>query len=183
MEVLMTLFNATALSLVAHTLPFMDNAKGGLDSMQKAQQHFAKEALGLPKEVRGEIATAELGIIDFALKHKISVLLLHHRMSNNKLDTLTPTMMGWPSAPDGSTMKERDQAILDSLDIAIKVDNFNNLHYEHAKAHLKNRVQLKQETRWLEDHLTLTPIGCLRDLKPCWGIERALMKLPANVAR
>ena len=178
-DVLAFLYDKYCLSILAHSRPFIHATSYTALSFQKAQDRFVQDALKLSPSACPLLAASELGIYDFDLTCTRDSLLLHYKLANNSIDTITPSMLNWKTTPELLNSHEMAQRDLLALGCSSPISYLLKHNYPTYKQLIKDSMHSTQQSRY-EAFLQSCPLvhSHLVATKPCWGIDKALLALP-----
>lgn len=182
------LFEWLVISLADYALGLCDPKSHLIQRLDKAQDDFAIDLLGLPASFPGFVARRELGLLDFSLRASRSALLLLlrvHILSDD--DPLTLLMLDWPisNCPSPSTHQSESAALARSIGITMPFDSFLDLQYGDASALIDEAIHATQQRRWtLLLHSKLCQDTLPGLTMPTWEIDAAScpVLLPAHRA-
>ena len=172
----MHLYTTLAQSIVKYALPLSDPSSKQVQQLEEQQERFALDFLSLPLSTPPHAAKAELGLIDYDLRSRVSKLLLHHRIQTSP-DAFTRKLLVWDLG-NGSTLSScRNE--LRTLMPSSSWERFTNLPYQVAKTDLKDAATKTQIQRWREHERTQGHLTANAGIsKPQWGLENSLTQLP-----
>ena len=165
-------------------MPFAPPNSYALTSLQSAHDDFARGILSLFDNTPGYLAAAEVGLIDLDLAHAKAAILLHHRISNNLSDTLTPLMLNGSQAPLGVSSNTQVQNLLTLIGSPLSVKHLICSPYLSVKKAINILIHTAQFDRYksliLADQPSLHP---LLKYKRSTAIDTAISLAPAKMAR
>ena len=182
-DVLSFLYDKFALSILAHSRPFIQAETFNCRSLQSAQDSFSLEALQLHESTTPLFAASELGIYDMDLACAKDALLLHHRLSSNTTDTITSRLLLCPITTLSQNSHDIAQLDLHRLGILQPIALLLKTHYIHFKARIKSALHSTQQSRYTNNLNLASPIyASMRFTKPYWGLDRSLFPFTTKEA-
>jgi hypothetical protein len=166
-------------SVLKYAIPFAGASPKKIHRLRLAQREFARNLLGLDSKFPGRLAAGAVGMMDVDLLSTQERIMMHHRLVSNPKEVGFREMMHWKLDMQGTTAITMADKLLKSLGIPLKASRLQAVD----KTALRDTVSasamrcqaLRMHNRRGEDGHTLVP-------QPHWGLEKALLDMPAGVA-
>jgi hypothetical protein len=179
LETVVYLYTMMVLSVLKYAIPFAGASSKKMYRLRIAQRDFTRKLLGLDSAYPGWIAAYAVGMMDIDLISAQERIMMHHRLVSNTAEVGYKEMMNWKWDTGGNTAVTSTDKLLKLLGIPLKASRLKGVDKtslrETVTAAAMRCQALRMNKRNGEDSHTLVQ-------QQHWGLEKALLEMPAGVA-